>query len=61
MVTRPPRAQRRPEDIPGDELLVYDMAFQRWQHVPWEKVLEEAALILKLAVWMVTTGTHAKP
>ncbi len=47
--------KRRPEDIPGDELLVYDLASQRWKDLEPDKVLEEAALLFNLAVFMVST------
>ncbi len=47
--------RRKPEDIPGDELLVYDLASQRWKDLEPDKVLEEAALLFNLAVFMVST------
>ena len=44
--------RRRPEDIPRDELLLYDMAHRRWLHASADQVLEEAATLFNLAVFI---------
>jgi hypothetical protein len=48
--------RRKPEDIPKDELLLYDMASQRWKHIPVDQVLSEAATLFNLAVFMAQHG-----
>jgi len=46
------KRKRRPEDIPRDELMLYDMAHRRWLHASADQVLEEAATLFNLAVFI---------
>jgi hypothetical protein len=36
-------------------MLHYDLAHQRWRNLPPEKVLEEAATLFNMAVFLVST------
>jgi len=45
-------SRRKPSEIPADEMLIYDMAHQRWRTLPWQQLLDEAATLFNLAVFM---------
>jgi hypothetical protein len=46
------KGTRKPEDIPDDEMRVYILLHNRWEHQSQARVLEEAATIFNLAVAM---------
>lgn len=48
------RPKQRPEDIPREELAMYEAVYRRWIALSPEQVLKEAATIFNLAVKMVS-------
>lgn len=50
--------RRKAKDVPADEMLVYDMAHQRWKNLPPDQILDEAATLFNLAVFMAKDGVR---